>query len=414
MTVEVDAPLSGGEVQTAPVARVYGLLGSSPRGLSATEVLARQRRYGPNELPPVRGRSPVRLLARQFTDLFALVLLGSSGVTLVAYLLSEPREAGTLQLAIAIAAVVLLNAVIGFTQEYTAERTVEALQAMVPPVCRVLRDGERVEVLVRDLVVGDLVVLAGGDAVPADCRLVEASAMAVNNAALTGESGPVGRTAEPAPAGLPPLQARNSVFMGTSVAAGAGKAVVYATGESTEFGRIYRLTTEAPQPMTPLQRQVVSMARRVTGAALAIGAALFAVQSGSGTPLVEAFVFAIGVMVACVPEGLPATLSVSLAVGVRRMARRHALVKRLLAVEALGSTTVICTDKTGTLTQAEMTVQRCWINRRSYVVSGVGYAPRGEVSPDDDQVRELLRVAALCSDARLVPPAGKERLAGAG
>jgi calcium-translocating P-type ATPase len=194
--------------------------------------------------------------------------------------------------------------------------------------------------------------------------------------------------------------------MGTSVAAGSGKAVVYAAGESTEFGRIYRLTTEAPQPLTPLQRQVASMARRVTGAALAIGAALFAVQSGSGAPLVEAFVFAIGVMVACVPEGLPATLSVSLAVGVRRMARRHALVKRLLAVEALGSTTVICTDKTGTLTQAEMTVQRCWADGRSYLVSGVGYAPHGDVTPADGEVRELLRVAALCSDARLVPPAG--------
>jgi P-type Ca2+ transporter type 2C len=394
-------------VHAVRVPEVYELLGTGPRGLSAAEVLARRQRYGPNELPRARRRSPVRLLARQFTDLFALVLLGASAVTLGAYLLSQPRDVGTLQLAIAIAAVVLLNAVIGFAQEYTAERTVEALQAMVPPVCRVLRDGERVEVPVRDLVTGDLVVLAGGDAVPADCRLVEASAVAVNNAALTGESGPVGRTAEPAPAGVPPLQARDCVFMGTSVVAGTGKAVVYAIGDATEFGRIYRLTTEAPQPQTPLQRQVAIMARRVSGAALAIGAVLFALQSGSGTPLVEAFVFAIGVMVACVPEGLPATLSVSLAVGVRRMARRHALVKRLLAVEALGSTTVICTDKTGTLTQAEMTVQKCWAGDRSYVVSGVGYAPRGEVTPDDAPVRELLRVAALCSDARLLPPAGE-------
>jgi P-type Ca2+ transporter type 2C len=389
------------------VPEVYELLGTGPRGLSDVEVLARRRRYGPNDLPRARRRSPVRLLARQVTDLFALVLLGSSAVTLVAYLLSDPRDVGTLHLAIAIAAVVLLNAVIGFAQEYTAERTVEALQAMVPPVCRVLREGERIEVPVRDLVIGDLVVLAGGDAVPADCRLVEASAMAVNNAALTGESGPVGRTAEPAPAGLTPLQSRNRVFMGTSVVAGSGKAVVYATGEATEFGRIYRLTTEAPQPQTPLQRQVAIMARRVSGAALAIGAVLFAIQSSSGTPLVEAFVFAIGVMVACVPEGLPATLSVSLAVGVRRMARRQALVKRLLAVEALGSTTVICTDKTGTLTQAEMTVQKCWAGDRSYVVSGVGYAPCGDVTPADARVRELLRVAALCSDARLLPPAGE-------
>jgi Ca2+-transporting ATPase len=386
------------------VPEVYQLLGTGARGLSTAEARDRQHRYGPNELPRARRRSPVRLFARQFTDLFALVLLGSSGICAVAYLLTEPKDVGRLQLAIAIAGVVLLNAIIGFAQEYTAERTVEALQAMVPPVCRVLRDGERVEIPARDLVAGDVVVLAGGDAVPADCRLVEASAMAVDNAALTGESVPVGRTAGPAPEGVPPLQSRNSVFMGTTVAAGTGKAVVYAIGVATEFGRIYRLTTEAPQPLTPLQREVASMARRVTGAALAIGAVLFAIQSGSGAPLVEAFVFAIGVMVACVPEGLPATLSVSLASGVRRMARRHALVKRLLAVEALGSTTVICTDKTGTLTQAEMTVQRCWIASRSYLVSGVGYAPVGAVTPADAEVGELLRVAAMCSDARLLPP----------
>lgn len=406
MAVDVDETVGAGGVHIAPLAEVYGLLGTGPRGLCGEQVRTRQREYGPNELPRARRRSPIWWLAGQFTDLFAVVLLAASGITVVAYLLQQPRDPGTLHLAIAIAAVVLLNAVIGFAQEYSAERTVEALQAMVPQTCRVLRGGKRIEVPARELVVGDLVVLAAGDAVPADCRLVEAYAMAVNNAALTGESGPVGRTVEPAPAGLPCPQARNCVFMGTSVAAGSGKAVVYAIGQASEFGRIYQLTAEAPAQRTPLQRQVASMARRVSAAAVAIGAVVFAVQSGLGTALVASFVFAIGVMVACVPEGLPAAQSVSLAVGVRRMARRQALVKRLPAVEALGSTTVICTDKTGTLTQAEMTVQQCWVDGRRYPVSGVGYAPTGAVLPDDGRVRDMLRVAALCSDARLVPPAG--------
>lgn len=196
---------------------------------------------------------------------------------------------------------------------------------------------------VRELVPGDVVLLEAGDAVPADCRVIEAHELAVNNAALTGESEPVGRTTDPVAGGTPLLQARNCVFMGTVVAAGAGKALVLATGAATEFGRIFRLAGEAPQQRMPLQRQVAAMARRVGAVALVIGAVVFAVRVPSGQPLVETFVFALGVMVVLVPEGLPATLSVSLAIGVRRMARRHALVKRLLAVEALGSTTVICT-----------------------------------------------------------------------
>ncbi len=345
--------------------------------------------------------------AAQFTDLFAVVLLVASAVTFLAYAVQRPREVGNLQLAVAILAVVMLNAVIGFVQEYSAERTAEALQAMVPHTCRVLRSGQRQEVPARDLVRGDLVLLEAGDAVPADCRLVEAHELAVDNASLTGESGPVGRREEPVAADLAVLEARNLVFMGTTVAAGTGRAVVVATGSATEFGRIFRLTADAPAQRSPLQRQVAVMARRVSVAALGIGALVFAVRVPSGQPVVASFVFALGVMVALVPEGLPATLSVSLAIGVRRMARHQALVKRLLAVEALGSTTVICTDKTGTLTQAEMTVTRLWAGGVVRSVSGVGYAPTGSVE-GGTPVRGLLRVAALCNNARLLPPsAGK-------
>lgn len=387
-----------------PVPDVFAALDSSPRGLPSAEAAARLDGHGPNVLPGARrGRLWRRLLA-QFTDLFAVVLLVSSAITFLAYVLGRPRDPATLQLALAILGVVLLNAGIGFAQEYSAERTAQSLQAMVPHTCQVLRDGERRELPARDLVPGDVVVLEAGDAVPADCRLVEAQEAAVDNAPLTGESEPVGRVAEPVPPG-PPLRARNCVFMGTDMVAGTGKAVVYATGTATEFGRIFRLTAAAPRQQTPLQRQVAVMARRVAGVALATGAVLFAVRVPQGQPFVDTFVFSLGVMVALVPEGLPATLSVSLAIGVRRMARRHALVKQLLAVEALGSTSVICTDKTGTLTQAEMTVVQLWADGVPHPVTGVGYAPVGEVA-DAPGVRELLRAAALCGNARLVPPTG--------
>ncbi|MEU6242072.1 cation-transporting P-type ATPase [Streptomyces sp. NPDC047024] len=389
-----------------PAADVFIALRSSPRGLTSAEATARRARCGPNALPAT-GRVRVwRRLAAQFTDLFAVVLLVASAITFLAYALERPRDPATLQLAFAVLGVVVLNAGIGFAQEYSAERTAESLQAMVPHTCRVLRDGVPGDLPARELVPGDVVLLEAGDAVSADCRLVEAHEVAVNNAALTGESEPVARLSGPVAAG-PALEARNFVFMGTDVVAGAGRAVVCATGTETEFGRIFRLTAAAPRQKTPLQRQVASMARRVAGIALATGALLFAVRLPSGQPFVETFVFSLGVMVALVPEGMPATLSVSLAIGVRRMARRHALVKKLLAVEALGSTSVVCTDKTGTLTQAEMTVVRLWAHGVSHAVTGVGYAPVGEVE-GADAVRELLRTAALCSDARLVPPAGRD------
>ncbi|MEU3243948.1 cation-transporting P-type ATPase [Streptomyces sp. NPDC006875] len=397
---------SASSIPAVPVSDVLAALESSPRGLTSAEAATRRDCYGPNELPGVRRGQVWRRLVAQFTDLFAVVLLVSSAITFLAYWLGQPRDPSTLQLALAILGVVLLNAGIGFAQEYSAERTAESLQAMVPRTCRVLRDRERRELPARDLVPGDVVILEAGDAVPADCRLVEVQEAAVNNAALTGESDPVARVAAPVAPG-PPLQARNCVFMGTDLVAGTAKAVVFATGTATEFGRIFRLTAAAPRQRTPLQRQVAVMARRVAGVALATGAALFAVRLPSGQPFVDTFVFSLGVMVALVPEGLPATLSVSLAIGVRRMARRHALVKQLLAVEALGSTSVICTDKTGTLTQAEMTVVQVWADGASHAASGVGYAPVGEIT-DAGPVRELLRAAALCSNARLVPPTGRD------
>ena len=382
---------------------VYGALRSSPVGLSPDEVAFRRAEAGPNSLPPAKPRSVLKELAAQFANMFAVVLMVASGLTFLIYVLSAPRVVANLELAIGILGVVLLNAMIGFVQEHAAERTAQALQAMVPALARVLRDGELTEIPAAELVPGDVVVLDAGDAVSADCRLVEVRELAVEMAALTGESRPSGRVAEAAGPDAEVAEARNCVFMGTSVVSGGGKAVVFATGLQTEFGRIYRLTAEVPQEASPLQRQVSTMARRVSFVAIGAGIAVFALRALASHTITGSFVFALGVMVALVPEGLPATMSVSLAIAVRRMARRHALIKRLTAVEGLGSTTVICTDKTGTLTKAEMTAQVVWESGRHHAISGVGYAPAGEVT-DPEPAREVLRVGALCCDARLLAP----------
>lgn len=388
--------------------QVLAELKSSPRGLSTDEANARRAQVGANQLPAAHRRSIIAELGSQFANMFAVVLMVASAITFLAYILSTPRDPANLELAIGILGVVLLNAVIGFAQEHAAERTAEALQAMVPSMARVIRDGELTEIAAADLVPGDLVALDSGDAISADCRLIEVHDLLVEMAVLTGESRPTPRISD-AVHETQTANARNCVFMGTSVVNGAGRAVVFATGLATEFGRIYRLTAEIPQEDSPLQREVTVMARRVAAVAIGAGAGLFALRAAVSHSVVGSFVFALGVMVALVPEGLPATMSVSLAVAVRRMARHNALIKRLTAVEALGSTTVICTDKTGTLTKAEMTVQVVWESDRQHAVTGVGYAPEGEVD-DPRRIADLLRVGGLCADARLLRPNPERRL----
>ena len=223
----------------------------------------RLAKFGRNESPVARGRPLVFRFLEQFTDLFAVVLIVASAITFVAYLVQVPHDVGNLELAIAILGVVLLNAVIGFFQEYSAERTAEALKAMVPKACRVIRDGDRVEIAAEELVPGDVVALEAGDAISCDCRIVEAHDFSVNNVALTGESDPVGRTDDPAGPDTDLLESRNVVFMGTSVVNGTAKVVAFATGQDTEFGRIYQLTAAVDEEKSPLQRQVAIMAKRV-------------------------------------------------------------------------------------------------------------------------------------------------------
>ena len=390
------------QVQSLDGAAVLASLGTSRRGLDPTEVDRRRELLGLNLLPRPKPRSIATELLGQLTNMFAVVLMVASGITFAIFFLSSPRDVANLELALGILGVVALNALIGFIQEHSAERTAEALQAMVPHRALVIRSGALGEVDSEDLVPGDLVALEAGDAVPADCRAIEARDLTVDMSAITGESDPVRRTAEPVTS-TDLNEARNCLFMGTSVTSGTGRAVVYATGLHTEFGRIYQLTAALPAEPSPLQHQVTDMARRVAAIAISAGLLLFGLRVVSGHPAALSFVFALGVMVALVPEGLPATLSVSLAIGVRRMARQSALIKRLAAVETLGSTTVICTDKTGTLTRAEMTAQRIWQAGTYHSVSGIGYGPTGHVD-DAPSVTRLLRAGALCCDARLLPP----------
>jgi magnesium-transporting ATPase (P-type) len=413
---------------------VYEALGTSPQGLTAADVARRREQYGWNRLQKGKGRSPWRRFFMQFTDLFAVILIAAAVITFITYLLGglDPSD---LHMALAILGVVLLNAVIGFTQEYRAEKATEALNKLVPARAKVYRDGDEVEVDAGELVPGDVLLLEEGDNIPADARLVQAFETSTNNITLTGESEPVRKTATAIlEEEIGWIEMPNLVFMGTSVASGSGIAVVHSIGERTQFGKIFKLTAGVADAPSPLQKEVAAMARRVAQAALVLGAILFFLGHFLRLSWLDDFLFALGVMVALVPEGLPATLSVSLAVGVQRMARRNALIKRLSAVETLGSANAICTDKTGTLTKGEMTVRKVWRPGQYLEVSGVGFEPRGEfyaaedpsvtdpasdertgsgapsgpkpapVGVDDNGWQLFMKTAAFCNTARLLPP----------
>ena len=405
---------SGVEIEQLDERDALAALASSSSGLSSQEAQARLARFGPNRLPELKRRSPVFRFLAQFRDFFAILLEVAGAITFVAYLIE--RNPMDLKVALAVFAVVLLNAVIGFVQEFRAERTAEALKRLLPVHAHVVRDGMPVEIAAEDLVPGDVVLFAEGDSVSADCRLLDAFSLATNDAALTGESEPVRRQSERVFEEVPRIQARNLVFAGTSVGSGTGRGVVFATGAETEFGRIYRLAGSVEDEPSPLQREVAIAARRIAILAIALGALLFVLRTVAGAPFVDAFLYALGVMVALVPEGLPAVMSVSLAIGVQRMAAERALIKRLSSVETLGSTTVVCTDKTGTLTAGEMTARAVWSGQRAYEVIGVGYAPAGAVESDGHAVSaadapgvlaSLLRAGLQCNNARLV--AAEER-----
>lgn len=382
---------------------LYDRLGTGPAGLDVAEAASRLREHGANEIVEAHKGSMVWRLLANFYHTFALLLWAAGFLAFAA---------GLPELGWAIFLVVLLNALFSFWQEFQAEKAVEALKKILPARARAVRGGELVEILAAELVPGDIIVLHEGDNISADARLIEENGLRVNAATLTGESEPVRKQAGPATGeGLAVGEVPNLVLAGTSVAFGSGRAVVYATGMGTEFGRIASLTQKVKVEPSPLQREVNRVALLIAAVAVIMGAALFGVAA-LFTPLSlgVAAVFAIGMLVANVPEGMLPTVTLSLAMAVKRMARKNALVKRLSGVETLGSTTVICTDKTGTLTRNEMTVRQLWADGRLVDVGGTGYEPLGGFSaggaPLDvagfADMALLMQTAALCNNARLV------------
>lgn len=385
---------------TLELTDVFTHLNSSPTGLTPDEAAKRLLTYGPNELQAAARISPWTLLLNQFKNVLIIILLIATGLSL---LLGHGIES------VAIIVIVLFAVLLGFIQEYRAERAIEALCRMAAPNATVLRDGIEQSVPAHTLVPGDVVLLRAGDRVPADLRLIEALNLQVEEAALTGESVPVEKTAAiTLPAEAPVAERRNMVYAGTSISYGRGRGVVVATGMRTEFGVIATMLQTIETGRTPLQDNLDRVGHILARSALVIVAVITLLGFWRGQPLVEMIIFGIALAVAVVPEALPAVVTISLAIGVQRMVKRNALMRRLPAVETLGSTSVICTDKTGTLTKDEMTARRLFVAGRWWDITGSGYDPVGEfrcddrTTPADEAVRRLLEGAVLASDARIV------------
>jgi calcium-translocating P-type ATPase len=381
-------------IQSLTVEQSLASLRTPPAGLTASEARRRLAEFGPNRVEEVGRESLLLRFAREFTHFFAIILwLGAALAFLAEYF--DPGQ-GMARLGIAILGVILINGVFSFWQEYKAERAIDALRQLLPQQVRVLRDGEIEERLATDLLPGDIVLLEEGNFVPADCRVIEAFGLRVNTATITGESQPKLRSADPLPE-VSPLFARNIVLAGTSVVSGQARALVYATGMRTEFGKIAHLTQTAGKGASPLQLEIVRLSRIVAMLATGIGFTFFLVGQALGLPFWENLLFTIGIIVANVPEGLLPTVTLSLAMATQRMAKRNALVRHLPAVETLGSTTVILSDKTGTLTQNRMSVRRVWL--------GGGYfAPDDIAAPTRLTVdyRDFFVNAALCHNLKAV------------
>ena len=390
-----------------PAAEALQALGSGPAGLSQAEAARRLLEDGPNALVAAAGRPAWALFADQFrSPLIAILGLAAA----VAWFLGKGFDVWV------ILAVVLLNAVLGFVLEYHASGAIAALQRLTSPRARVLRDGAVRELAAAEVVVGDVLVLEAGDRVAADARVLQANELAADESGLTGESLPVGKTAEPVgPGANVPLGDRTSlVFMQTPIVTGRGRAVVVATGMATEIGRIAEEVAEADN-VPPVQRRLARFGGVLGATICGIVAAVMAIGLVLGRPPAEMVYVAISLAVAAIPEGLPLVVSALFAIGVTRMARRHALIRRLPAVEALGAATYVCTDKTGTLTRNAMTAVRVWHAGRAYAVEGAGYAPEGAVSPDPADapgLAWLARCARLANDATVECDGGEWRVLG--
>jgi Ca2+-transporting ATPase len=385
------------------VADVFRELSSSENGITQKLASERLASCGPNELAAGQKISAWQILLSQFKNILLLILMIATGLSIAAGHGTE---------AVVIGVIVFFAVALGFYQEYRAERAMEALQQMAAPLATAFRDGAETQLPARELVPGDVILLNAGDRVPADCRLVEVHNLQADEAPLTGESVPVEKQTEPlVDRNLAAGDRTNIAFAGTAITYGRGRAVVAATGMNTEFGKIAQMLQGIEQSRTPLQQNLDRVGRVLAIVALVIVIVIVAVglwrREESQQTVTELLLFGIALAVAVVPEALPAVVTVSLAIGVQRMVKRNALVRRLTAVETLGSTSVICSDKTGTLTKDEMTVRQLYVSGRTFELSGAGYEPKGEFSSDGNPIeppknlRELLKAGVLSSDAHL-------------
>jgi Ca2+-transporting ATPase len=406
--------VSNGQIKTTapsawhalPAADAVELLSTdASHGLNTEEAARRLARDGPNAFEAARKTPWQEILARQFLSVLILILVVAA---VISFVVGETVDA------VAILAIVVLNGILGFVQEWRAEEALEALRRMLAPQSRVVRDGQEREIESRSLVRGDVVLLDTGDRIPADIRLIEAIALRADESLLSGESSSVSKTAAPVAIDAPVAERGSMAWMGTNVTSGSGRGVVVATGESTEFGRIAHLTETLGEEKTPLQKRLASLGRQVGIFAICVSAVVAVMGWLAGKPLFEMFLTGISLAVAVVPEGLPAVVTIALALGVRTMARRRALLRRLQAAETLGAASVICTDKTGTLTQNEMTVSNLWLPRLGHVeVTGTGYAPIGDFRREalpihianEPDLTAMLESALRCNHARVYPEA---------
>ncbi len=371
-------------------------------GLNRGEVWRRLGQFGPNELTRRRGHGPLVTFLLQFHQPLVYILLVA---TVVTALLDEWVDAAV------IIGVVLVNAVVGFIQEYRAAKAIDALARSMTAVVTVRREGQTVRVPSIEIVPGDVVLLQSGDLVPADLRLLRVRDLRVAEAALTGESLPVGKSVETLPAETPLADRKNLAFASALVTYGQATGVVVATGDRTEVGKIQRLIQTADDLSTPLTRNISRFSKWLMYVILGVAGFTFLIGLVQNQDVESLFHATVALSVAAIPEGLPAAVTVVLAIGVWRMAKRHAIIRKLPAVEALGSTSVICSDKTGTLTENQMTVREIWTGGRVYRVTGSGYTPDGEVLSDDgplgEDVLDCLRCGLLCNDSRLVQKEGR-------
>ncbi len=376
-------------------------LNTSADGLSSQEAESRIKEYGLNCLPRPRKRSWYARLWAHINNMLIYIMLVSS---VIAAFLGHGVDASVIVL------VIIVNTVIGYIQEGKAEKALEAIQNMVAPRASIMRDGERITIDAENIVPGDIVLLEAGDRIPADIRLLHAKSLRIEEAALTGESVPVEKSLEAIEASTQLAEQSCMAFSGTFVAAGQGSGVVVSTGANTELGRINAMLSNVETLKTPLLRQIDRLAKQLTVIILAVAAILFvSAYYLRGYELADAFMIVVGFAVAIVPEGLPAVMTIALAIGVHRMAKRNAIIRRLPAVETLGAVSVICSDKTGTLTRNEMTVRQVVTSECTISVSGIGYEPKGSFdiggsAPDDktsNVLHEICRAALLCNDAGL-------------